>query len=225
FVAVAWFTNTRMAIRMIFNLDTTGNGHPVLLMLRDATLALFFGVLMVVSAGLTVVSSSALSAIFDMLGIGQDTWFTGLLGRALSLAVMLAFDVAVLFLIFKVLAGIRGYTKDILFGCLLGASATLAIKILGTSLLGGATKNPLLASFAVVVGLLIWFNLLCRVLLFSASWIVTGINRTLGMPPSKHDEPVLEVEEERTQPLTDIEREKESVAEKIARVLSRKQKR
>ena len=42
------------------------------------------------------------------------------------------------------------------------------LKLLGTALLGGGTNNPLLASFAVIIGLLIWFNLVCQVILLGA---------------------------------------------------------
>ncbi|MBW8873294.1 MAG: hypothetical protein JF618_14440, partial [Leifsonia sp.] len=45
----------------------------------------------------------------------------------------------------------------------------------GSALLGGATNNPLIASFAVLAGLLIFFNLVGQVILISASWIATGL--------------------------------------------------
>ena len=58
----------------------------------------------------------------------------------------------------------------------------MALKILGGLLLGGATSNPLLASFAVFIGLLLWFNLICRVILLTSSWIATGIHPSYGLP-------------------------------------------
>ena len=47
--------------------------------------------------------------------------------------------------------------------------------MLGSALLGGASNNPLLASFAVIIGLLIWFNFICQVILIAASWIAVGM--------------------------------------------------
>ena len=47
--------------------------------------------------------------------------------------------------------------------------------MLGNSLLGGASNNPLIASFAVFIGLLIWFNLVCQVVLAAAAWVAVGI--------------------------------------------------
>ena len=55
-------------------------------------------------------------------------------------------------------------------GCAIGAGVLFGLKVLGASLLGGASSNPLLASFAVIVGLLIWFNLVCRTVLLTANF-------------------------------------------------------
>ena len=54
----------------------------------------------------------------------------------------------------------------------LGALALGVLKVLAGSLLTLTSSNPLLASFAVLVGLLIWFNLVCAVILLGASWVV-----------------------------------------------------
>lgn len=51
----------------------------------------------------------------------------------------------------------------------------------GVALFGGTVGNPLLASFALLVGVLIWFNFICRVLFLTASWIATGSNSELGL--------------------------------------------
>jgi membrane protein len=42
-------------------------------------------------------------------------------------------------------------------------------------LLGGATNNPLIASFAVIAGLLIYYNFACHILLIGGSWIAVGL--------------------------------------------------
>jgi membrane protein len=55
------------------------------------------------------------------------------------------------------------------------------LKVLGSLLLGGASSNPLIASFAVIVGLLIWFNLVCQVILVCAAWVVVSASDA-GVP-------------------------------------------
>jgi membrane protein len=71
------------------------------------------------------------------------------------------------------------------------------MKILGGALLGGATNNPLLATFAVIIGLLIWFNLVSTVTLLAASWIAVGMNDS-GIPPQTlSDDEIAEATEKR----------------------------
>jgi membrane protein len=48
------------------------------------------------------------------------------------------------------------------------------LKALAGGLLTLTSSNPLLASFAVIVGLLIWFNLTCAVILLGAAWVVVS---------------------------------------------------
>jgi uncharacterized BrkB/YihY/UPF0761 family membrane protein len=42
--------------------------------------------------------------------------------------------------------------------------------------IGGAGSNPLLAGFALIVGLLIWFNLVARIYLLAVAWIAIGMD-------------------------------------------------
>jgi len=69
---------------------------------------------------------------------------------------------------YRVLAGVHIPMRFLAQGALLGAAALGVLKVLGTALLGGATNNPLLAGFAVIIGLLIWFTLICQVILVAA---------------------------------------------------------
>ena len=48
------------------------------------------------------------------------------------------------------------------------------LKYLGAELASGAGNNPLMAGFAVIIGLMIWFNLVMQWLLLTTAWIATG---------------------------------------------------
>ena len=181
-VAINWFTGTRRSIRIIFGLDVRQYRNAVLLKLRDFVLALIFGTVILVSAALTVLSSNFTDAVFGWLGWSQDTWLFGTMGTLTRNVAMYVFDVLVLMAMHRYLAEVRVPRLRLLLGCALGGLALLGLKILGTVLLGGATGNPLLASFALFIGVLLWFNFICRVLLLTASWIAAGIDRSLGLP-------------------------------------------
>jgi len=181
-VAINWFTGTRRSIRIIFGLDVKQYRNAVLLKLRDFVLAMLFGAAILISAALTVLSSNLVDAIFGVLGWRQDTWLFGTMGTFTRYAAMYVFDVLVLMAMHRFLAEVRVSRLRLIVGCSLGGLALLGLKVLGAALLGGATSNPLLTSFALFIGVLLWFNFICRVLLLTASWIATGLDRTLGLP-------------------------------------------
>ncbi len=43
-------------------------------------------------------------------------------------------------------------------------------------LLGGATSNPLIGSFAVIAGLLIYYNFVSQAMLIAASWMAVSLD-------------------------------------------------
>jgi membrane protein len=189
-VAINWFTGTRRSIRIIFGLDVKQYRNAVLLKLRDFVLAMLFGAAILISAALTVLSSNLVDAIFGVLGWRQDTWLFGTMGTFTRYAAMYVFDVLMLMAMHRFLAEVRVSRLRLIVGCSLGGLTLLGLKVLGAALLGGATSNPLLTSFALFIGVLLWFNFICRVLLLTASWIATGLDRTLGLPillnPAEH---------------------------------------
>jgi membrane protein len=58
-------------------------------------------------------------------------------------------------------------------GALLGAVGFEVLKQFGTFLISNTTSNPIYATFAVAVGLLIWINFVTRVTLWAAAWTAT----------------------------------------------------
>nr|WP_256385991.1 YhjD/YihY/BrkB family envelope integrity protein [Leucobacter sp. wl10] len=181
-VALNWFTGTRRSIRIIFGLEVKQYRNPALLKLRDLALAACFFAAIIVSAALTVLSSNLTGTVLAWVGVDPENWFFGGVGVLLRYGAMFVFDLLILLAMHRFLAEVRVPRWRLLGGCALGGLALLGLKVLGGALLGGVSSNPLLASFAVLVGLLLWFNLLCRTLLLTSCWIVTGENRVLGLP-------------------------------------------
>lgn len=168
--SIAWFGAARSAMRAMFDqIDIRQNA--ILLKLRDAGLAIGFGVALLVSAALSLFATSLLGTVLDWVGLGGASTLADLGSRAVGLLVALAFDFGVLLALYRLLSAERLPRRALLEGAAGGALALGVLKTLGGLLLGGAASNPLLASFAVIVGLLIWFNLVCMVLLLAAAWI------------------------------------------------------
>lgn len=182
FVTLTWFTGTRRAIRLIFGLDVKQYKSALLLKLRDLVVAISLALAIVSSALLTVVSSSVFNWVLDQFGASRDTWIVGTLGTVSRYAAVYAIDVLILMGLHRWLAEVEVPIWRLLRGCMLGGLALFGLKILASVLLGGTSSNPLLASFAVIVGLLLWFNFICRVLLLTSAWIATGLDSKLGLP-------------------------------------------
>lgn len=171
FTALGFLHALRGAVRQLFHLPPRPE-HLILSRVRDVGLALAFGLLIIVSAGLSVVGTQATAWMLELLGISDST-LALVLGRSVSLLIMFGLDLVTLGTLFRVLSEVAIPWRYLRTGALLGALALGGLKIVGGLLLGGTSSNPLIASFAVIIGLLIWFNLVCQVILISAAWIAT----------------------------------------------------
>ena len=172
--ALGWLASGRDSGRAMFLIGPLERNF-LLLKLQDLLLAIAFGAALLLSAALTVFSTSALSVVFDWLGVDEASFGAVSAGRLGALVIVLALDTVVLALFFRFVSGIPIPARRLFGGSLIGAFALGVLKVLGSTLLGGASSNPLLASFAVIIGLLIWFNFICQVILISASWIAVGM--------------------------------------------------
>lgn len=174
FTAVGWLSSARDAIRALFDLPGE-RLNIILLKLKDFGLMIGFGAALVVSSALSVFSTQALQVTLGWLGLSGDSLVSVVLSRIVGLLLMLLLDTVVLAMLYRVLSGLKIPLRRLVVGSLLGAVSLGVLKVMGGLLLGGAGRNPLLASFALIIGLLIWFNLICVVILLGASWIAVGM--------------------------------------------------
>lgn len=167
---LGWFASARSAVREVFDIapDTT---FFLLLKLRDLGLVIAFGAVTILSAVISVFSTSALDLLFGIVAIDSKSLFAVIVARVVGLLLVLAIDTAVLASLFRILLAVRIPLRRLFTGSLLGGIALGTLKVLGATIVGGAGRNPLLASFAVIIGLLIWFGLICQVILLAATWI------------------------------------------------------
>jgi membrane protein len=172
---LGWLSTTAQAVRTIFGMPQPSTFF-LLVKLRELGLGLLFGLLLVASALLSLATTAALGLLFGLFSIPQDSLWYLTAARLIGLAAALLIDAVTLAGLFRVLSRVRIPLRRLVAGALLGAGGLGLLKLLGGALLGGASKNPLLATFAVIIGLLIWFNLISTVMLLAASWIAVGMN-------------------------------------------------
>lgn len=174
FTAVGFLGSARGSVRVIFDVPQTSEIF-LIRKAKDVVLGLLFGIAVLVSSVLSLISTSSVRFLLGLLSIDSTTLAGSILLRGVGLLVVFAFDTLVLMALFKILSGLNIPRRRLVGGSLLGAAALGILKAVGGLLLGHTTTNPLLASFAVIVGLLIFLNLVCQVLLLTASFIAVQL--------------------------------------------------
>lgn len=167
--AIGFVTYARRAVRDIFELPYDHRSY-FLLKARDLLAAFVFGIALIVGFGLSSMSTWAISLVFGWLGIDATSGIVSYL-RVGSLVVSFVIIASALAALFRFLTGASLQWRRIWPGSLLGAGA-ITVLLLGAGLLVSYTpSNPLLATFAIFVGLLLWFKIIGIVMLVAAAWI------------------------------------------------------
>src|SRR5450756_482083 len=103
-------------------------------------------------------------------------WILILAGFAVSVLA----DTGLMIVLLWVVSGVLVPWRDLFQGALVGGVGFSLLKISAAALLPRVTANPLFASFAIVVGLLIWLNLIARLTLISAAWAANDVDQVLA---------------------------------------------
>lgn len=164
--ALAMMEALKHSIRAMFGIVVTSE-NPVLQRLRSLVGFVVLALSVLVTSVLSLAVSSLGGTVLDAIGV--EGALTATLLRLASLLVALLVDGAVYVLLFTFVAGVRVPRRDLLLGAGLGAVGSGVLRVAGTSLIGGA-GNPLLASAAALITILLWVNLVARVTLHVAAF-------------------------------------------------------
>lgn len=165
--AISCMGAIRSSVRVMFALPP-GGGNALLAKARELAGFVAVGLTVLVSAALGIMLNTATGWLLELVGIeGTSKVLLPLAGVAASFVI----DMGAFALVVVLLAGVRPPRTDLLLGSALAAVAFAVIRFLGTSVVArGAESNPIVASFAVIVTLLIWINLSARILLTAAAF-------------------------------------------------------
>ena len=163
----------RIAVRTIAGvvLDDT---FWLWVILRNLALAIGIAASFIAAAVVTFIARLGIRFVTGLLGLPSDAVGAVWAIRIASLLVVFALNAALIFAIFRLLSGHRASARAVWSGALLGGLGLLVLQELSSLFVGGATANPLLASFASLLALLIWLNLSAQVILVACAYIVTG---------------------------------------------------
>jgi membrane protein len=184
FTAVGFLATLRTAIRIMFDLPNPTTNF-VVLKLKDLGLTIAFGAVVLLTAAVSFISNTALDAVLSLLGLGDASLLQQLATSSITFVLLAAIDTAILMGAFRILSGIPIPFRRLLVGALIGGIALTALQTLGTALLHGASSNPVIGAFATLVGILLYFNFVCQVILISASWVDVGMEDA-GIDPHSY---------------------------------------
>lgn len=152
--------------------------NPIWVLLRNLLLAIAFGGLLAAAAILSVLSSVGVQAVASWLGISAGDALSAWLTRGFGALGVLIINTAAIALVFRALSGVTAPARALWGGALLGGAGLLVLQELSGLFVRGATANPLLASFAALIALLLWFNLSAQVILFASTYIIVATDES-----------------------------------------------
>lgn len=193
--ALGWLDSARASVRTIFNLPNPKTNF-LLLKLVDLAVGAGFGLLLLVFVGLSIASTQASGWLLGLVNM-RDSDLAFVVGRLATALLMFLLGSVILVGLYRFLSGIPIPWSRLSHGVLIGAAGLTALQLLGTVVISGAARNPLIAPFAVIAGLLVLFNLGCQIILIGASWIAVDVaDRGILLDPEARQRAIDEAREE-----------------------------
>ena len=166
FTSLGWLTGLREGIRTILGL-VRDRSNPILSKFRDALLLLVLAVALVASSALAIASSSMIDSLAAWLGF-SGMW-TSALTRVGFVIAMFILDCATAWVLLRVASRAVTIRGSLWPGVMLAGAGATTLRFFSAMLFASLTNNVLLAPFAVILGLFIWFNLLSQLYLVAAA--------------------------------------------------------
>lgn len=141
----------------------------------DLLVMLGLGTALLLTVAFTSVAQTATQWVLSLISLDGSV-VAGLTLRLLAVAIAVGMNMLIFVLVFSLLSGEGRLTRPMWRGALIGAVGFEIIKSAAAMLLAGTLSNPVYASFAVLVGLLVWINLVMRLVMFSAAWTATWLS-------------------------------------------------
>ncbi|MEU4384989.1 YhjD/YihY/BrkB family envelope integrity protein [Promicromonospora sp. NPDC023805] len=161
----------RTSVRATFGLTENG-ANPVTERLRQLLGFVLLGVGVLITAAASVAVAAAVPWTLELVGLGEGA---GWAVRGVGFLLTVVLDAAVVAAVIRFVGGVRPARRDLLLGSLAVGIVAGGLRLLGAEVIATtATRNALLASFAVVVTLLVLVNLLARVLLLTTAWMAAA---------------------------------------------------
>ena len=169
---LGWVDALREAVRAIWHHNVKA-GNFLVKKAKDVVILAGLGLTILLSVGVSAATGAFRDFALDLVGLD-----TGLVATAVTWVIGIALGLMTstglfLFLFWR-LPKVQSPFRRVIKGALLAAVLFELLKRVGAIYIERTTENPLYGTFAAIVGLLVWINIVSRMLLLCAAWTVTA---------------------------------------------------
>lgn len=170
YAGLGWFSSMRDALLVVFELPDKEQPNFVVGKLRDLVALVVIGLVLFVAVAVTGFVNGFSDRVLDWVGLGDELWW---LVWLVTLALGLAANALLFFVLFKLLAEPHDPKRTLWSGALLGAVGFEVLKQLSGVLLASTKGQPAFQAFGIALILVVWINYFSRVVLYAAAWAHT----------------------------------------------------
>ena len=169
---LGWLDALREGVRAVFDQPPL-KVNPVKGKLLDLAVLATLGLAVLASGVLSTVVNAAGPWLLGLVRVKESSALSTVALSAAAVVVVFAVDVVIMLVVLRLLSGVELPRADLLQGAVVGALGLGVLKLASGLLLKSAANKPLLASFAIIIGLLLLINLISRIILLAAAWAAT----------------------------------------------------
>ncbi len=169
---LGWVDALREAIRAVWHHNVKA-GNFLVKKAKDVVVLAGLGVTVLLSIAISAATGAFSDSALRLVGL-EDNPVATVVATVLGIALGIATSTALFLYLFWRLPKVQSPFRRIVKGALLAGVLFEVLKRVGAFYIERTTENPLYGSFAVIVGLLVWINIVSRMLLICAAWTVTA---------------------------------------------------
>jgi membrane protein len=169
---LGWVDALREAVRAIWHHNVKA-GNFLVKKAKDVVILAGLGLTVLLSIAVSAATGAFTGFALGLVGL-EDSGVALVLAKVVGVTLGLATSTALFTYLFWRLPKVQSPFRRIIKGALLAGVLFEVLKRVGAIYIARTTENPLYGSFAVIVGLLVWINIVSRMLLICAAWTVTA---------------------------------------------------
>jgi membrane protein len=192
---ISWMGNLRGAIQAMWRPDFDSHNEIRAESLlkyywRSLEYLIFLGVAILLSLMLTAAGSTAQGLVLRWFSLDQVSWL-GPLFTVIPILLAVAADILIFLWLYQVLSPrhLKPGRKPLLRGAIALSAAFEILKLAFTVILPLLLTSTTAKLFGQIIGLLIFFNLVATVILYTAAWIATTPGQASAAPPNPDPAP------------------------------------